>query len=67
MIDKRTTILTIAGSDNTSGAGIQADIKTSCILGVYCLSAITTVTSQNSEKLTFGYYQIDFIICLFQI
>ncbi len=50
MIDKRTTILTIAGSDNTSGAGIQADIKTSCILGVYCLSAITTVTSQNSEK-----------------
>ena len=50
MIDKRTTILTIAGSDNTSGAGIQADIKTSFILGVYCLSAVTTVTSQNSKK-----------------
>ena len=47
---RRTTILTIAGSDNTSGAGIQADIKTSCILGVYCLSAVTTVTSQNSQK-----------------
>ena len=50
MVDKRTTILTIAGSDNTSGAGIQADIKTSCILGVYCLSAVTIVTSQNSQK-----------------
>ena len=52
MVNKQTTILTIAGSDNTSGAGIQADIKTSCILGVYCLSAITTVTSQNSKKIS---------------
>ena len=49
---KQTTILTIAGSDNTSGAGIQADIKTSCILGAYCLSAITIVTSQNSKKVS---------------
>ena len=52
MVNKQTTILTIAGSDNTSGAGIQADIKTSYILGVYCLSAITTVTSQNSKKIS---------------
>ena len=52
MVNKQTTILTIAGSDNTSGAGIQADIKTSCILGVYCLSAVTTVTSQNSKKIS---------------
>ena len=50
MVKKHTTILTIAGSDNTSGAGIQADIKTSYILGAYCLSAVTTVTSQNSKK-----------------
>jgi len=50
MIKKHTTILAIAGSDNTSGAGIQADIKTSSTLGVYCLSAVTTVTSQNSKK-----------------
>ena len=50
MVKKHTTILTIAGSDNTSGAGIQADIKTSYILGVYCLSAVTTITSQNSKK-----------------
>ena len=52
MVNKQTTILTIAGSDNTSGAGIQADIKTSYILGVYCLSAVTTVTSQNSKKIS---------------
>ena len=50
MVKKHTTILTIAGSDNTSGAGIQADIKTSYILGAYCLSAVTTITSQNSKK-----------------
>jgi len=50
MVEQSKTILTIAGSDNTSGAGIQADVKTSCILGVYCLSVITTVTSQNSKK-----------------
>ena len=44
-------ILSIAGSDNTSGAGIQADIKTSQYLGVYCLSVVTAITSQNSENL----------------
>ena len=50
MVKRYITILTIAGSDNTSGAGIQADIKTSYFHGVYCLSAVTTVTSQNSKK-----------------
>ena len=44
-------ILSIAGSDNTSGAGIQADIKASQYLGVYCLSVVTAITSQNSEKI----------------
>lgn len=43
-------MLSIAGSDNTSGAGIQADIKTCQTLNSYCLSAITAVTSQNSKK-----------------
>lgn len=52
MVKKLTTILAIAGTDNTSGAGIQADIKTSCILGVYCLSAVTIITSQNSKSFT---------------
>ena len=41
-------ILTIAGSDSSGGAGIQADIKTITMLGGFAMSAITTVTAQNS-------------------
>ncbi len=41
-------ILTIAGSDSSGGAGIQADIKTIAMLGGYAMTAITTVTAQNS-------------------
>ncbi len=41
-------VLTIAGSDSSCGAGLQADIKTFCSLGVYGLSAVTSITSQNS-------------------
>tara|TARA_Y100000590_G_scaffold437994_1_gene560295 strand:- start:282 stop:1082 length:801 start_codon:yes stop_codon:yes gene_type:complete len=41
-------ILIIAGSDSSGGAGIQADIKTVTSLGSYAMTAITTVTSQNS-------------------
>lgn len=41
-------ILTIAGSDSSGGAGIQADIKTITMLGGYAMSAITTITAQNS-------------------
>ncbi|MDR1711452.1 MAG: bifunctional hydroxymethylpyrimidine kinase/phosphomethylpyrimidine kinase [Propionibacteriaceae bacterium] len=42
-------ILTIAGSDPSGGAGIQADLKTMCALGVYGMSAITAVTVQNTQ------------------
>jgi len=42
------TALTIAGSDSSGGAGIQADIKTMTVLGVYAMSAITALTAQNT-------------------
>ena len=41
-------ILTIAGSDSSGGAGIQADIKTITVLGGYAMSAITAITAQNT-------------------
>ncbi len=40
--------LTIAGSDSSGGAGIQADIKTMTVNGVFAMSAITALTAQNT-------------------
>ncbi len=42
------TVLTIAGSDCSGGAGIQADIKTMTMNGVYAMSAVTALTAQNT-------------------
>jgi hydroxymethylpyrimidine/phosphomethylpyrimidine kinase len=46
------TVLTIAGSDSSGGAGIQADIKTMTANGVYAMSAITALTAQNTTGVT---------------
>jgi hydroxymethylpyrimidine/phosphomethylpyrimidine kinase len=63
--------LTIAGSDSSGGAGIQADLKTFQALGVFGMSAVTAVTVQNTRKV----YDIqemqpeivhDQICCLFE-
>ncbi len=45
---KMKTALTIAGSDSSGGAGIQADIKTMTVNGVYAMSVITALTAQNT-------------------
>ena len=45
---KMKTALSIAGSDSSGGAGIQADIKTMTMNGVYAMSAITALTAQNT-------------------
>ncbi len=45
---KMKTALTVAGSDCSGGAGIQADIKTMTMNGVYAMSAITALTAQNT-------------------
>lgn len=45
---KQQTALTIAGSDCSGGAGIQADVKTMTMQGVYAMSAITALTAQNT-------------------
>lgn len=41
-------VLTIAGSDSSGGAGIQADVKTITCMGLYAMSAITSLTAQNT-------------------
>ena len=55
--------LTIAGSDSSGGAGIQADLKTFSALGVYGASAITALTAQNTQGVT-GIHVVppDFIV-----
>ena len=46
------TALTIAGSDSSGGAGIQADLKTMTMNGVFAMSAVTALTAQNTTGVT---------------
>lgn len=52
MSEQKRTALTIAGSDSSGGAGIQADIKTMTMNGVFAMSAITALTAQNTKGVT---------------
>lgn len=54
---KMKTALTIAGSDCSGGAGIQADLKTMTMNGVYAMSAITALTAQNTTGVS-GVYEV---------
>lgn len=54
-------VLTIAGSDSSGGAGIQADLKTMTALGIYGMSVITALTAQN----TTGVYGIHNVPAVF--
>ena len=47
-MNKPPRILSIAGSDSSGGAGIQADIKTITMLGGYAMTAVTAITAQNT-------------------
>ncbi|MDO4268486.1 MAG: bifunctional hydroxymethylpyrimidine kinase/phosphomethylpyrimidine kinase [Eubacteriales bacterium] len=55
---KRNTVLTIAGSDCSGGAGIQADLKTMTAMGLYGMSVITALTAQNTTGV-YGIYDVD--------
>ena len=44
------TVLTIAGSDSSSGAGLQADLKTLAAHGIYGVTAVTAVTAQSTGE-----------------
>jgi hydroxymethylpyrimidine/phosphomethylpyrimidine kinase len=63
---KMKNVLSIAGSDSSGGAGVQADIKTMCALGVYGMTAVTAITAQNTQGV-YGVQEIESAIVAGQI
>ena len=61
MLRQVKTLLTIAGSDPVGGAGIQADIRVGCSLGLHVVTAVTTLTAQNSKGILDFYSDPDFL------
>ena len=51
------TALTIAGSDSSGGAGIQADLKAMTMNGAFAMSAITALTAQNTTGVS-GIFEV---------
>lgn len=56
-------LLTIAGSDSSGGAGIQADLKTFSALGAYGMSAISAITAQNTQGVRSVHYIPPVMLC----
>lgn len=52
MTDRKKIVLTIAGSDPSGGAGIQADIKTASLFDIYSCAVIIAITAQNTQKVS---------------
>jgi len=52
MKSKTPVLLSISGSDSSACAGLQADLKTASAIGVYCATAVTAVTAQNTCEVT---------------
>ena len=57
------TALTIAGSDPSGGAGIQADMKAMSALGAYAMSVITALTAQSTRGVA-GVHAVPWVFCV---
>ena len=64
--DEKINVLSIAGSDSSAGAGVQADLKTIMALGGYCVVSITSITAQNKKKVS-KIYTLDSYLVIEQI